>query len=258
MIISRQQLNLLVMKVARKILPWHRSSYSQRGEDLIVQDILNTLGISKPTYLDIGANDPIIFSNTYLLYINGSCGVCVEPNPELAQKIATKRPNDICLNVGVTVGENSMDSFYLFDNNSLSTFSFEQASFLQQNTQFKLINKVTVNVVDINFIIQKYFFNSKLNFLSLDCEGLDFQIIENLNLELACPEVICVETVSCSGEKFAAYKRLNLIKLMEEREYVAFADTFINTIFIHKASAEKLNVLPEMYKSSLLLKSDKI
>jgi len=247
MIISGQRINSLVMKVARRILPWHRSSYSQRGEDLIVQDILNMLGISKPTYLDVGANDPIIYSNTYLFYANGSYGVCVEPNPKLAQKIATKRPKDICLNVGVTVGESSTDSFFLFDNNSLSTFSLEQANFLQQNTQFKLVDEVIVNVVNINFIIQKYFFNSKLNFLSLDCEGLDFQIIENLNLELACPEVICVETVSCSGEKIAVNKRLNLIKLMQEREYVAFADTFINTIFIHKASAAKLNVLPEMY-----------
>jgi hypothetical protein len=41
-----------------------RTSYSQCGEDLIVKHVLGVLGISKVSYLDIGAHHPQYLSNS--------------------------------------------------------------------------------------------------------------------------------------------------------------------------------------------------
>ena len=41
--------------------------YSQFGEDLILAHLFSQIGISKPTYLDIGANEPKFICNTLLL-----------------------------------------------------------------------------------------------------------------------------------------------------------------------------------------------
>src|SRR5687767_14108710 len=76
-------------------------SYAQCGEDLIVDYVFTALGVQGPTYLDIGANDPVSLSNTYLFYRRRCAGVCVEPNPPLCEAFRRKRPRDHCLNVGV-------------------------------------------------------------------------------------------------------------------------------------------------------------
>ena len=44
-----------------------RKSYAEMGEDLILASIFEQLRIEHPTYLDVGAWDPIELSNTYLL-----------------------------------------------------------------------------------------------------------------------------------------------------------------------------------------------
>ena len=52
-------------------------SYSQLGEDLVIENHLTWLGIDihkKGFYVDIGAYHPLDGSNTYKLYKNGSSG----------------------------------------------------------------------------------------------------------------------------------------------------------------------------------------
>src|SRR5580693_625305 len=63
----------------RLLPPYAHLSFAQQGEDLIAEDLLHWFKISKPTYLDIGANDPIHNNNTYLFYTKGARGVLVEP-----------------------------------------------------------------------------------------------------------------------------------------------------------------------------------
>ena len=61
-------------------------SYSQMGEDLVVESIFEMLEITPKRYLDIGAADPIVFNNTYRLYRRGLRGVLVEPNPTRSRR----------------------------------------------------------------------------------------------------------------------------------------------------------------------------
>lgn len=52
-------------------------SYSQHGEDLVVQEILGTV----QSFVDIGANDGITFSNTRRFARQKAVGLCFEPAP---------------------------------------------------------------------------------------------------------------------------------------------------------------------------------
>jgi len=246
LISMQQQIQRLTMKIARRILPRHRVSYAQRGEDIIIQDIFNMIGIEKPLYLDIGANDPVFGNNAYLFYANGSRGICVEPNPKLARRIITKRPQDICLNAGITDGSDGTAKFYVFDNDSLSTFSEAQAKFLISNTSYKLSGEIIIPVMNINSLLLNHFSKSHLNFLSLDCEGNDLNILKNMDFGLVSPDVICVETVECAKEG-CGEKNFSIIQTMQANDYVAFADTYINTIFIHSALTKYLKAVPKLY-----------
>src|SRR5262245_33383940 len=92
-------------------------SYSQSGEDLIVSFLFQyTLGISKPTYIDIGAAHPTRFNNTYLFYRRGASGVLVEPNVTLIPALTSTRPRDTVLNVGIGVTDQDEANYYVCAN----------------------------------------------------------------------------------------------------------------------------------------------
>ncbi len=231
--------------VATKIFKGLRASYSQSGEDIIICDLFVRLGINKPTYLDIGTNDPIALNNTYRLYKRGSRGVCVEPNPTLCKKIRSERKEDICINAGIAFDNSTEADFYLFPDkvNGLSTFSKEEAAFWE-HTGNEEIGKhkpeqiLKVALMDINTIMEKYF-SGQPNFVSIDVEGLDLAILQLINFDKHQPEVFCVETLGfMEGNK--EIKKKEILDFFAARGYFVYADTYINTIFCRRTAYKNL------------------
>src|SRR4051812_7168126 len=98
-----------------------RVSYSQCGEDLILEHILGEyLRIPQPSYLDLGAHHPTYLSNTYRFYRKGGSGVCVEPDPVLFAPLRAARPRDVCLNAGVGASDAGGADFYVMSSRTLN------------------------------------------------------------------------------------------------------------------------------------------
>ena len=70
-----QSLRTLAFRITKKLLnPKSVTSYGQGGEDLIIERLLE--GKAKTLfYVDVGSNDPIQRSNTYMFYLQGWSGV---------------------------------------------------------------------------------------------------------------------------------------------------------------------------------------
>lgn len=205
----------------------HKTSYSQCGEDIIIDFIFSALiKKQKPTYLDLGAHHPYKMSNSYLFYKNGSNGVCVEPDPVLFNYFKNYRKRDKCLNLGVNISNENEANFYILKNaKALNTFSK-----LEAEKSGKEIEKVIkIPLLNINEIIEKYFITAP-DFISIDIEGLDFDVVKTLNFENNRPKVICIETLEYSTQ----IKNIDIIKFLESKNYLAYADTYINTIFLDK------------------------
>lgn len=207
-------------------------TFSQGGEDRIIKRIFDSLTISKPLYLDIGAHHPIWLSNTYLFYRAGGRGVLIEPDPFLFEKIKKKRRHDICLNVGVATRNEVDAKFFIMSSRVLNTFCREEAIRLQDENDQKIERTIKVKVVSINNILTKYF-PRELNLLSLDVEGLDFDILKAMDFAIVRPGVICVETITYS-EKREGKKRYDIIEFLLDNNYFSYADTYINTIFVDR------------------------
>jgi FkbM family methyltransferase len=206
-------------------------SYSQSGEDLILQILFSVLKISKISYLDVGAHHPSYLSNTYLFYKNGGSGVCVEPDPSLFAEFGKKRPRDINLNcgVGVVPGE---DNFYVMSTSTLNTFSKDDAERCQAEGKHRIIKTMKLKLENINEIIQRHFEKTP-NFVSLDVEGLDYSILKNFDFKKYRPEVFCLETLSYTTDN-TERKLTEIIDLMLSNGYIIYSDTYINTIFVEK------------------------
>jgi FkbM family methyltransferase len=204
-------------------------SYAQCGEDLIVQYLFMTLRMTKVVYLDIGAHHPTYLSNTYLFYINGGHGVCVEPDLSLIQQFIEKRPRDIHLACGVGINNEEAD-FFVMSNSTLNTFSnTEVERYLSQGNQHvEKIIKTELKTIDK---IIEHNFDKCPNLISLDTEGMDYLILKSLDFKKFRPEVFCIETLTYAEDK-SERKLTEIIELMSTNGYFLYADTYINTIFV--------------------------
>lgn len=205
-------------------------SYSQVGEDIIVDYLFRSINIKHPSYLEIGSNHPFVDNNTYLFYCKGSRGVCVEPDSELYDLIRKYRPHDRILNAGIGVGDDEME-FYMFPHpyTGWNTFSKEEAMIREKETGIKVKEIKKTKLLQINDVIKENFPKSP-DFLSIDVEGLDLAILKSLDFEKYRPLVICVETISFSISN-TELKMDDLISYVQNKGYFVYADTHVNTIF---------------------------
>lgn len=243
-------MRLFIEKVLRKIysgylFPHSRISYSQNGEDIIIKDLFARLGIKKPSYLDIGANEPFMISNTYLLYSKGSTGVCIEPNPYLYKKFNRKRKKDTCINAGIAFNEQTEADFYLFpeEANGLGTFSKEEAMFWETTGnatvgKYKIEAVIKTPLIRINDVMAKHF-SPHPDLISLDVEGLDLAILQTIDFNTFKPEVICVETLGYAANDKET-KNTESINYLLSKGYFVYADTYINSIFCRKDAYKAL------------------
>jgi hypothetical protein len=208
------------------------NTYSQAGEDQVLNFLFQSIGISKPTYIDVGANKPDFGSNTYLHYhILGSRGVCIEPDPHLFEIFKKARPNDICLNVAIGFDDSTEADFFIFDEPSLNTMSEVEAFSRDAAGEYKLVGKIKVPIVRLEKILLEYFTDLP-NYISLDVEGIDFEVLKSFDFNTYPVPVWIVETIDYSPNHIKKKNR-EIIEFMKTKGYMVYADTYINTIFVY-------------------------
>lgn len=218
---------------------FEKISYSQSGEDLIVEFIFNQLGINKPSYLDVGAHDPFYLSNTAIFYKKGCRGINIEPDFELYNNFTSIRTEDLNLNIGIGDSSDELD-FFIMNVPTLNTFSAEQVELYKNEGNYFTKNIKKVKIETINKILTKYNKGIFPDFLSLDAEGVDEIVIKSIDFSNK-PIVICVETLSFSSSG-NGIKNNDLINFIKQRGYILYADTYINSIFVSENSWKSQNL----------------
>ncbi len=220
----------LMHKLISSFVSHEKNSFSQSGEDRIVKFIFEVLGISKPTYLDIGAHHPTIINNTYLFYLLGGKGVLVDPNPKWCGIVHNIRPRDVFLNVGVSGLPKKQVPFYIMDSDTLSTFSKEEAERMVCEDDHEIVSVQYVDILTPFEIITEYLLGD-VDFVSVDVEGLEIDILKSLDFDKIRPKVFCIETISYS-KTGKGTKNTEIIEFMNNNAYLTYADTYVNTIFV--------------------------
>jgi hypothetical protein len=180
-----------------------------------------------------GPADPIILSNTYRFYLRGGRGVLVEPNPALAAKLRRVRPRDVVIEAGVGVkGDGAADYFVLSGEGAPyhNTFSREEAEVDAARSGGKTwISEVRkIPLIPINRVLADHFPARAPDFLSIDAEGLDHDILASLDFGRWRPKVVCAETLIVRTNRVEQLT----IELMKARGYVIRGSTWVNTIFM--------------------------
>lgn len=213
------ELKLLLVKLIRK-------SYSQHQEDLVISHLLNNK--KNGFYVDIGANDPDRFSNTKKFYKKGWFGINVEPNPVLFKKFAT-RNNDINLNIGIS-DKNTILRFYSFIPNTISTFS-KDMSLSYQKQGYKLIKKYDVDVMTLEKVFNKNVGDRQIDFLSIDVEGFEMEVLRSNNWKKYKPTIICLESIDHNMDGTGTNNIKQHVNFLHTYNYELVHFNGINSIF---------------------------
>lgn len=171
-------------------------THSQFAEDLVIDRLLTYA----PTgfYVDIGANDPVHFNNTWRFYKRGWTGVNIEPTPSLFESIKTNRPRDINLNIGIGAADTSMP-FYVLSTHTLSTFDKTTADHAVRDG-FTLKDTVSVPVRPLAAVLGEHAADRKIDFMSIDVEGFEIAVLNSNDWERFRPRLVMLEVNRAEDE----------------------------------------------------------
>lgn len=172
--------------------------YTQNGEHEIIIPFFEGKNPSDLNFLDIGANDGKSFSNTWDLNLLGWGGCCVEPSAKAFVKLSENYLNNDrvhLFNFGISDSE-GIFKFYESRNWVDKEAPISILSSLYQSHQNNFYG-MNWEEVDCKFVTFEHFLEQspikKFDFVSIDVEGHDFIVLNQINLsEIDC-KLICLE-----------------------------------------------------------------
>ncbi len=212
--------------VIRNRLPIGRLSYSQEGEDLVLARILGELKITTGFFVDIGAHHPTRYSNTYYFYRRGWRGINVDALPGTKKLFQRMRPRDITIECGVGSKEGVL-RYFAFNEPALNTFS-EQEARKKESPQYRIIGTLQIPVVTLKQILDEYLpSGTQIDFMTIDAEGFDHEIISSNDWSRYRPRVVLVELLNTEIQNLETHPTA---QILYRHNYRAMAKT-LNTFF---------------------------
>lgn len=173
--------------------------FSQNGEDIILLSLFKRPGF----YVDVGAHDPIIKSNTYMLHQKGWSGINIDPNGLTIDRFNTKRPSD--QNVRALISNESNSFEYLHYNEpAVNCISSERRSKIDK--KYKLLKTEKINSLKLSDVFNSAKIpESGIDVLDVDCEGHDLSVLQSNDWGKYRPKVILAEENEENGTSILTY-----------------------------------------------------
>jgi hypothetical protein len=195
-----------------------RKSYAHTEEDLF---ILKKFKNKKGFYVDVGCHHPTRLNNCHLLYKNGWNGINIDISEFSIKLFNLVRKKDININIAVSLKQkkvrfyyDKLISFYISLNKRKELDRFREIS---SDTLTSIIDKTKYN-------------NRKIDFLSIDTEGKDFEVLKSLNFRKYDPKYICIEIYSDKNARFNI-KKNQIYKYLIKKNYKLLFNRRENYIF---------------------------
>ena len=200
--------------------------HSQSGEQRI---ILDYFGDFRGTALSLGENDGETLSNVRALALLGWNLVCVEPASVAFGKLNNlyRNPTQICMvrhdqtvqciNAAITTQDGPID-FYdsgthlkKGDTSLLSTTRPEEMARWKRSGE--VFTKTTVRGITVKTLLEETGL-TRADFISIDCEGVDLDVLRQIDLTALGCRLLCVEVNRADQRPFDEYCASHGMRLM--------------------------------------------
>ena len=187
-------------------------SNSQLGQELEVIKFYNNK--ERGFFIEIGASDGLELSNTYLLETKYKWkGICCEPIPKKFEKLVKNRPNSICYKEAVYNQSGLILAFDIYNSYDLLSGISDHidAHKLTVDNNKKTFHVETISLLDV---LEKSNAPSFIEYMSLDTEGSEFEILKNFDFEKYTFGLIDVE------HNFMEPRRTEIRNLLLSKGYI--------------------------------------
>ena len=205
-------------------------------EDIVIEKILKKLKINKKGfYVDVGCNHPVRNNNTFLLHKKGWEGVNIDVNKFSIDLFNHARPKDV--NIAALIS-NQKKFIELYYQKEFSVLNTTIKSLAKQHFNDWFLHR-KVKATTLNSILSKSRFkNKQIDFLNIDVEGGELNVLKSLNFKNYKPKVICIEILSLhySKDKKKLFKNNVIVKFLIKKKYkkIWSCKYYRNHIFIKK------------------------
>lgn len=214
----------------KELYAYHNLSYSQEGEDMMLARFFSeqTTGF----YVDVGAHHPQRFSNTYYFYLKGWRGINIDAMPGSMEIFNKLRPDDINLEFPIS-DSNQILTYYEFNECALNSFCEKTAHERDGLRHYNIIGQKKLQTYTLAELLNKYLpVNQEIDFLNIDVEGLDYQVLKSNDWQKYRPTMVLVEDLNLSSlDKIDESK---LAVFMEQQDYQLYAKSVCTLIFTAK------------------------
>ncbi len=204
-----------------------KKSYSSYGEDKVIVEYFKNK--KKGIYVDVGCYHPLVGSNTYLLYKKNWKGVNIDVNQLSIDLFNRARKDDENINIAISNTKKSLKLFFRREINMLNTVNKKYA----QMHFKKGFNEKEVKADTLDSILKRTRYKLKqIDFLNLDVEGNELNVLKSLNFKKYNPKLICVEIHNYTSKSNNNLKNNLTYKFLLKKKYKPIWNNGFSYIFI--------------------------
>ena len=183
------------------ILKNHKKSNSQIFQDLFV--LYYTKNKKKGFFIEIGGGNGYNLSNTYLLEKKFKWnGIICEPNKALQKNISNLRSAKL---IKEPITKKCVKNINFYEN-----IDPYQSSVIKTNN-FKEVIKI--NSISLNYLLKDFKNNKVIDYISIDTEGNEVEILKNFNFKRFKPKIFTIE------HNFNKINRKKILIIMKKNKY---------------------------------------
>ena len=202
---------------------------SQFNEDKKILELFHKS--HKGVYLDIGCYHPTRVNNTLSLYRKGWRGMNIDLNQLTIDMFNYARPGDINICAAISNKEIKKKLYYLGDLDPKNTLDLKHKSWLKTTFNISNIDIKTryVKTLRLEKILDKHNFK-EIDFMNIDIEGHEIEVLKSINFRKTKVNVICVEVLD-----YDKRKKKQLLNFFKKNNYFLKKRVSINYIFQKKS-----------------------
>lgn len=201
---------------------------AQSGEDKYIIKLFDE--DFKGKFLDIGCYHPTRHNNTYELYKKGWSGINIDLNPLTIELFDFMRPKDVNINIGISDKDAEKELYFIDELDTQNTIDKNQIEFLKKHhniNQDQIIVK-KIQTKNLETILNEYQFYN-IDFMNLDIEGHELQVLKTLDFKKIKIKYLCVEMIEHNEESILNVK--NMKDLLKENNFKLIKNFGFNHIY---------------------------
>jgi len=214
--------------------------YSQDKQDMYLETQVFK-GYKNGFFIDVGAHDGISINNTlYFEKNNNWTGVNIEPIKKIYNDLVANRPN--CININCAVCNKDGTTEFICNNGYTEMISGIKDTFDHRHVnRLHHENKLhgsTTEIIEVETKRLETICDShkitQINYLSIDVEGAEFEVIKSINFDKVYIDVIGFENNYDDTS-------IPIIEYLKERNYIVIHKS-LDIFMIHKNSVFVENI----------------